>query len=191
MPGNQFQAPVSPLQNTATQSYQGLLGQGATDAAGKTIQSGVATGNPLDLSSLFNQGQYSFQNFMAPSIKESLGANYGINFGTPQGEELGRAGAQSDIATKANAMQFLDAAKQRQLAYTQGYGGLTGAAGGLGAQQTGQQQQQLFGILQALQGGTGTLSGGTGFQMPLFAPSQGQQNLNSILALASVASLFM
>lgn len=189
MPGNPMQAPLSPLFNQTSQQYAGLIGnQAPFNAAQNTVTQAAQTGLPADFSPFFNNAAFSFQNFMAPQIKESLGSQYGVNFGTPQGEQLARAGAQTTLGAQQAAMPFIDAANQRRLQASQmGLGtqlGLLGGAGQLGAQQTGFQQTQLGQILGALQGGVGTLSGQTGFMMPQFGPNNTQQTIQGIAQLA-------
>lgn len=192
---NPLQAPIDPLLNQTGQQYSGLLGApNAYNASQNAITQGAQTGNPTDFSSFFDQGKFSFNNFIAPSIKDQLGAGYGINFGTPQGEELARAGAQSTLGAQTAAMPYMDAARQRQLSYAglgqQGYQGLLGGAGGVGQALTGANQTQLSQILSALQGGVGSLSGQSQFQYPQYGPSSGQQNLQTLMSLAAIAAAF-
>lgn len=198
----QLNAPIDPTFYSLVQQLGGLAtgsfmnDQGPYGAAQRTLQSSIETGLPTDISPLIGQGQYAFSNTIAPQIRESLGANYGIRFGTPLGEQLGRAGAEVDLGVKSAALPFMDAAQARRMGAAQFLPQLAGQSAGLfGLLQQLQQAQLdrpyqefvrstqtgLQGVLQGL----GTL-GGSGFgnfAAPQYGPSNDSQNLSALLQL--------
>ena len=96
---------VNPLGNAAMQQFQGLLtGQGPSGpgtSAYQSILEATQTGLPANTGPIADQAYRNFSQYGAPAIKEQLGAQYGIRFGTPVSESLSRAGA--DVTSNLNA----------------------------------------------------------------------------------------
>jgi len=141
---------------------------GAGDYIKSLIQ---GTDTPISNQPYVQQAQNTFSRDIAPTIKESLGANYGIRYGGPVADLLSRAG--SDTATNLNA-QLVGLQQQRNaLRY--------------GASQFGvaTNQADTDRLLNAIFGGASTLGVGRGSsQMPAYAPNQNSQTLAALLSLA-------
>lgn len=204
--GGQLNAPIDPMAFTLAQQMGGLAGgqmgndQGPYGAAQRALQANLDNGQPIDLSPLMAQGQFGFQNTIAPQIKESLGANYGIRFGTPVAESLSRAGSEVQTNLNAQALPYMESARQRQAGAVGQLSGLNAQSQGLFAALNALQQQQLQApyqehirstttgldaILRGLGGfGQGNINGG--FQSPQYAPSGGAQAMGAILPLLGI-----
>lgn len=191
MGGSPFSAPISPLQNTATQQYSSLLnGQNLAGIAGQGLQQQIETGFNIDTSPLVKQAQNTFSRDIAPGIKESLGANYGIRFGTPVAESLSRAGA--DVSTNLNAAlagYANEAANRRAAGVGQGFN-LLGAGQSAGLAESGQNAANMDRFLQTILSGTGLLSGQSQFANPQFGPNQNLQTIQALAAIASAVAAF-
>lgn len=171
---------MNPLQNAAMQQYQGLLtGQGPSGpgpSAYNTLLEATQTGLPANATPLADQAYRNFSQYTAPAIKEQLGAQYGIRFGTPVAESLSRAGADVTSNLNAEFARMSDAAQQRRLGASQTVGNIAQGGYSLG-------QQPINDFFSILNSGVGTLSSQGAFANPTFAPSSGQQNTQAIIQL--------
>jgi hypothetical protein len=145
---------------------------GPYSSASSYIQSLIAgTDQPIDTSPYVQQAQRTFSRDIAPSIKESLGANYGIRYGGAVADTLSRAGR--DVSTGLNA-QLLDLERERQ---NRRFGAAQFGAGA--------NAQNTNSLLNLLLGGANTLGVGRGTSgMPAYAPSSSSQLLGTILPIA-------
>lgn len=119
-------------------------------ASRNTFEELLRTGLPADSTGLVNQARGTFENDIAPAIKEQLGAKYGIRFGTPVAESLSRAGRDVTLGLNADLARLGDAAQSRRAGAAQF--GLAQGTGGLSQ------------ILQMIVSGTGALSATPGSQ---------------------------
>jgi hypothetical protein len=179
---------LNPLQSAAMQQYQGLLTGTGPESPGtsayKTLLEATQTGLPANTGPIADQAFRNFSQYTAPAIKESLGAQYGVRFGTPVAESLSRAGADVTSNLNAEFARLSNDAQNRRLGASAQVGGIAQGGYSLGAQP----MNDWFSMLNS---GVGTLSGGQGFANPQFAPSSGQQNLQSAAQLAAaIAAIY-
>jgi hypothetical protein len=162
------------------QQYQGLLTgtgpEGPGTSAYRTLLEATQTGLPANTGPIADQAFRNFSQYTAPAIKENLGAQYGIRFGTPVAESLSRAGADVTSNLNAEFARLSDAAQGRRLGASSMVGGLAQGGYDLG-------QRPINDFFSILNSGVGTLSGGQGFANPQFAPSSGQQNTQALIQL--------
>lgn len=171
---------MNPLQNAALQQYQGLLtGTGPSSpgtSAYNTLLEATQTGLPANTGPIAEQASRNFNQYTAPGIRENLGANYGIRFGTPLGESLSRAGADVTSNLNAEFARLSNDAQNRRLGATSQVGALAQGGYSLG-------QQPINDFFSILNSGVGTLSGGQGFSNPQFAPGGNSQLMSALGAI--------
>jgi len=189
---NPLQSPVNPMGNAVMQQYQGLLtgqdlGNGPYGAANTYLQDLISGKDQLDSSPYVKQAQSTFKNDIAPGIRESLGAQYGVRFGTPVAESLSRAGER--VSTDLNS-QLLGLQQQRdqmrlgasQFAAGQQQGLLKDAFGA-GAYSQSVGTADLERLLSFLLGGGNLIGAGSGQWMyPQYGQSQNSQLLSALLS---------
>lgn len=171
---------ANPLANAAQQQGQGLLtGQGpdsASTSAYRTIMEASQTGLPANATPIAEQAYRNFDQYTAPSIRNALGAQYGIHFGTPVAESISRAGA--DVTSNLNA----EFARLGENSQARRFAAASGTPGFLqGGYQLGTAPMQNF--YDILTRGIGTLSSQGQFGTPSYAP--GNQNLQAFTQLAA------
>lgn len=183
LPGG-MQAPTNPLGNAVQQQYQGLLtgqdlGNGPYGAANRYLQGLIEGGENLDVNPLIQKARTSFTDITAPALREGIGAQFGIRYGTPVSESIARAGRGATEDLNAQLVQLANQGLQRR------YGAASTAAGLQQNTLQGANQvsgQQLDRLINLLLGGGSAI--GTGGQPQMYQPQyQNNSMLPGLLSL--------
>lgn len=171
-PGTNFAAPTDPLINAVKQQYSGLIsgqdmGNGPYGAANRYLTDLISGGENLDVNPLIQRARSNFTDVTAPAIKESLGAQYGIRYGTPVAESVARAGRGANEDLNAQLVGLANQGLQRRAGAAQFGAGLQQdilqGAYGVGG-------REVDRILQLILGGGSALGiGNFNYQNPQYA----------------------